>query len=474
MRTAHIIVISLCLLMLVLPCLAIPFSDPQDASQENRYLADYPTLVDEEEGLNPQFDSDFEDWIRDHFGFRTQAVRAYALADYRLLHTSANASVIAGKDGWLYFDETVPDYTGEGHLSPEAIGTIAGNLDRLAQSLKRRGARLYVAIVPNKSTIYPQYMPGRYAMRQDEGNIPLLREACEGLPLTWIDLVTPLREAARGDTPVYLRTDTHWNSLGVAICAGKVLSAMGREAGGYRVQGEEDFSNGDLARLLGAPHDLVERVPKIETDVPLPEADFSQISFTQPGAGEGRLVVYRDSFGTAIGPWLTRAYGESELLWEYPLDGTRPCDDALVLICERHLWEFLSEAPSLGTDCDSDAAEAPEDEGEFVPMDEDDDFFDDEDSSEEKGEFMPMDESDDFFDDEDSDEEEGEFVPMGEDDDFFDDEDSSEEEGDFVPMDEDDDFFDDDEDSGDEGADLSDDSGESFDDSDDLSKGGGR
>ena len=398
MRTAHIIAIALCLLMLVLPCLAIPFSGQQDTSQENRYLADYPTLVDEDEGLNPQFDSDFEDWIRDHFGFRTQAVRAYALADYRLLNTSANASVIAGRDGWLYFDETVPDYTGEGRLSQEAVARIAGNLERLAQSLERRGARLYVAIVPNKSTIYPQYMPERYAMRRDEGNIPLLREACEGLPLTWIDLVTPLREAAQGDTLVYLRTDTHWNALGAAICAEQVLSAMGREAGGYRVLGEEDLSNGDLARMLGAPHDLVERVPRIETDAPLPEADFSQIHFTQPGEGEGRLVVYRDSFGTAIGPWLARAYGESELLWEYPLDGTLPCDDALVLICERHLWEFLSEAPSLGSDDESEATEAADDEGEFVPMDEDDDFFDDDEDSGDEGDDL-SDEPGESFDD---------------------------------------------------------------------------
>ncbi len=416
MKTARVISIALCLLMLVLPCLTIPLSGQQDAGQENRYLADYPTLVDEDEGLNPAFDTDFEDWLRDHFGFRAQAVRAYALADYRLLHTSANASVVAGKGDWLYYADTVPDYTGEGRLSEAALARIAGNLEQLAQALIRRGARLYVAIIPNKSTIYPQYMPERYAMRDDDGNIPLLREACRDLPLTWIDLVTPLRQAAEGETPVFLRTDTHWNALGVAIAAQSVLAAMGRDAGGYRIQGEEDFTGGDLARMMGAPRDFTERVPKVVPDDPLPDADFSQIELTLSGEGEGRLVVYRDSFGTAIGPWLVRSYGKTELLWEYPLDATRLCDDALVLICERHLWEYLSEAPSLGIGGDNDSL--------------DDDGSDDDDPDE-RDAFLPIGEDDDFFSDDESgdDDEEGEFLPIGEDDDFFSDDESGDEDG---------------------------------------------
>ena len=331
-------------------------------------------------------------------------MRANALLNYRLLRSSVNDSVVVGGEDWLYFADTVPDYTGDGRLSDAELDAIRDTLRALADAHAEHGARLYIAVVPNKSTIYPQFMPDRYAMRGDGGNIALLEQACASLPVTWIDLVTPLREAAAGERPVYYRTDTHWNALGAAIAARTVLAAMGRETVQYEAIGETEFSGGDLARLMGVPGDLIERVPEVIPGETLPDADFSAHRFTCEGPGEGKLLVYRDSFGTAVGPWLSQAYAESEFRWESPLDASRRCDDALLLICEHNLREYLCAPPFID---ETDEAEE-EDEDDFVPADEDDDFFSDDNPSQD----------DDFFSDE-SDEED--FVPADEDDDFFDD-----------------------------------------------------
>ena len=190
-----LLTVALCILLLVLPSLAMPIFPSGDDGAENRYLADYPTLADED-GLNPDFDDDFEAWLRDHFALRQQAVRANAQLNYSLLRTSPNGQVIVGDGDWLYFDETVADYTGDGRFTDEELALLSGNLSALADALAERGARLYIAIVPNKNTVYPQYMPGRYAMRADEGNLPLLREACADIDAQWIDLVEPLEAAA--------------------------------------------------------------------------------------------------------------------------------------------------------------------------------------------------------------------------------------------------------------------------------------
>ena len=59
----------------------------------------------------------------------------------------------------------------------------------LAQGLEEQGAHLYVAIAPNKATIYPDGMPGRYPRYPGAGNIRLLEAVCRDLPLTWVCLL---------------------------------------------------------------------------------------------------------------------------------------------------------------------------------------------------------------------------------------------------------------------------------------------
>lgn len=375
MKPLRIASIVLCLLILVLPALAIPFLGSGASDDENRYLADYPALADGEEGLNPDFDTDFEAWLCDHFALRKPVIAANALANYRLLHTSVNDRVIAGAGDWLYFADTVPDYTGEGRLSDGELDALVGNLSALGEALSRRGARLYIAIVPNKSTVYPQYMPGRYAMRQDGGNIERLRSACKGLDAAWIDLVGPLKEATQA-SDVYLHTDTHWNDLGAAIAAREILEALERPSVDFSVEGEATFSDGDLARLMGPTGRLSEGVPNVVPAQPLPQADFSRHALTCEGSGEGDLLVYRDSFGTAIGPWLAQAYGQTRLLWSTPLDATFDCDDALILICERNLREYLGEPPLLEEDDADDVSEEDMESDEEVD-DEDDPLAED-------------------------------------------------------------------------------------------------
>lgn len=419
MKTARVALIALCLLLLVLPSVAMPFFPSGETDAYGQYLADAPALTDGEGALNPAFDTEFEAWLCDRFAFRTWVLRANALINYRLLRTSPNERVVVGGDDWLYYADTVPDYTGEGRLGDDELEAMAANLAVLSEALARRGARLYVTVIPNKNTVYPEHMPRRYAMRGDGGNIQRLREACSKLPLTWIDLTGPLLEAAGGALPVYYRTDTHWNALGAAIAAKAVLQAMGRDAMDYRVDGETDFCDGDLARLMGAPGAIGESVPAVEPAAQLPEADYTERHLRMEGQGTGALLVYRDSFGTAIGPWLARAYGVTELRWEAPLDGTRPCDDALILICERNLREYLGEPPLMD---DGAADELPPDPDSFTDINEDDDFFTD-DEIPDPDSFTDIDADDDFFTDDEIPDPYS-FTDIEEDDDFFTDDDA--------------------------------------------------
>ena len=412
MKTARIAVIVLCMALLVLPSAGMPLFGPRDSGAEYRVPADYPSIADESGRLNEAFSGEFESWLCDHFGFRSAIIHANAWLNYRLLHASANEQVVVGRGDWLFFSPTVPDYTGEGRLTQAELDAIASNLRAFSEAYERRGARVYLAIIPNKSTLYPDFMPGRYPRRTDEGNIPLVRAACAALPLTWIDLSAPLGEAAAGERLIYYKTDTHWNALGAAIAARTILQAMETDARDYGVEGDVSFSDGDLARLMGLSGAIVESVPSVVPDAPLPDANYAGRAFTLSGNGKGRLTVFRDSFGTAIGPWLTDAYGQCEMVWTSPIESGHAADDVLVLICERNIREYLLTEPDLeaeeaaGSEGDGDAAARgafKRDDYEEAEAEDGDDFFDDGDGED----------GDDFFDD--GEDDEGDF-PGAEDD----------------------------------------------------------
>ena len=87
------------------------------------------------------------------------------LLTYKIFHTSASAKVVIGKEGWLflgninqYFDEI--DYYR--NLKPFTIRELRSwqiLLEQRRNWLRRRGIRYLFAVAPNKSTIYPEFMP---------------------------------------------------------------------------------------------------------------------------------------------------------------------------------------------------------------------------------------------------------------------------------------------------------------------------
>lgn len=234
-------------------------------------------------------------------------VRLNALLNYRLLATSPNDQVIVGKNGFLYYADTLPDYTGEGRLSPEGAGPDGEHLSLLPRGWKSRAP---ISTWPSPPTRPPSTPTGHarpLSPVPGAGNIRLLEAVCRDLPLTWVDLVTPLEEAAR-QGQVYYRTDTHWNQLGAYAAARAILDATG--AGPIvpcSAAGETQYAQGDLARLMGLTGALGESAPCLTPQEALPQADYSQRYVRaegRPGCSAGAAGFLRHRGGPLSGPGL--------------------------------------------------------------------------------------------------------------------------------------------------------------------------
>ena len=123
----------------------------QETSSENRQLSEFPSPKTEEGKINVEWLSQAGDYFQEHFAFRNELVTGNALLHGRLLETSTADGVIQGKNGWLYYKDSLDDYLGQDLLSDRSLFNIAHMLSMTQQALEEKGVNFLFTIAPNKT-----------------------------------------------------------------------------------------------------------------------------------------------------------------------------------------------------------------------------------------------------------------------------------------------------------------------------------
>ena len=108
-----------------------------------------------------------EAYVGEHFGFREPVIRIYNQYLWNCYKKTYAHDVVAGKQGWLYTPESVSDYYGTELLNWQPSLEEAQNnferevkyLCRARDILKEYDVDLLVFIAPEKSFVYPEYLP---------------------------------------------------------------------------------------------------------------------------------------------------------------------------------------------------------------------------------------------------------------------------------------------------------------------------
>lgn len=248
--------------------------------------------------------------------------------------------VLRGTDGWLYL---------QGDVDRACMPFLAWDKsverwERLGRMVRESGRRVVVVIAPDKSTIYPEYIPADLSSRRcmDEGRAKLWSR----LESTTEPSMLPLRvqlTAARDEFEhaIYFRTDSHWNSAGSSVLVREVVDRIGTRpiAASQVVVGDERPHVGDLGNLLGAPEEETQHVVSI-------------IPTAQPTL-TGRTVFVHDSFGMGPLEALQAQAGQfTTKLWanDKPSDITKAIAAADTVVLETVEREVTYRAAELLTD----------------------------------------------------------------------------------------------------------------------------
>ena len=348
----YLIYIAAVLMLAAFPFVGMSVAVSNETT-ENKELAGFPRL--RSDGTwNVRYLSQLGDYFEDHFAFRQELVAANALIRGRLLGVSASDQVLVGKDGWLYYTGTLDDYLGRNQMSEKGLANAVHNIGLMQQYVEDRGSRFLITIAPNKNSVYDSHMPSNY-LRSGENNhtrlTPLLKQA----GIHYADLYEIFEES---DECLYLQGDSHWNNKGALLVCRKLLDGLDREYDGSAYDSWEvrKEHTGDLAEMLysvaAKPEDNVyyDRIPiyAYVNDVEDTEEDW--IETINPN-GQGRLLMFRDSFGNSMLPILANEfeYGYFSRLVPYNLGNLDKYHLEYVVVerVERRLSFFAEQPPVM-------------------------------------------------------------------------------------------------------------------------------
>ncbi|MDQ7832117.1 MAG: hypothetical protein RDU30_10310 [Desulfovibrionaceae bacterium] len=288
-------------------------------------------------------------YLEKAFGFRKLLVKYENYLNYCLLGSStADLSVVAGPGGWLFLARenpelnTVEDYRGTRLFTPQELAAWTAEFAARRDWLAARGIPYLVVLAPNKQTIYPEKLPARYNQVGPATRTDQLLAALTGAGVAVLDL-RPLLLDLKKTAQAYYRTDSHWTPVGARAAAGDILAALARQLPGLDTTLPADLETvaapgvgGDLAAMLGLgdcfDEDKFILVPK--GGFQAVRGDASGLAgprdvnpadvFERPGSGLPRAVIFRDSFGQDLLPFLSEHFSRVVYQWPFPSTAQAP------------------------------------------------------------------------------------------------------------------------------------------------------
>jgi len=291
------------------------------------------------------FATELEVFVRRHFGFRRALVRWHDLASLRLLRSSPHdgsgftetrlqamapgpwsSRVLLGKRGWLFVAGGRPleSYRRTRPFTEDELAAWTGVFEARRAWLAARGIAYLLVVPPDKHNVYPEHMPAAIQPLRAVSHLDqLLAHLAAPSAVAVVD-VRPALRAAKALHPVYPRTDTHWNAFGAWAAYEAMAARLGlapwplADFGVTRV----DHDGGDLADALGLAdllrEERVRLTPRrrraarvVEQHPPSAAPDAVWRVTRHARADLPRLVMFHDSFGFALAPFLAEHFAEA-------------------------------------------------------------------------------------------------------------------------------------------------------------------
>lgn len=313
--------------------------------EENRTLAKVPADFLAKGKINESFGKQFESWFNDRFG-----ARKYFL----LLHTTVenlisaghveNDKAFLGQEKWLFYkgDKSVELFQNRLQFTNCQLEVIHRNLLHIKSYLSNHNCDFYVLVAPNKADVYGEYYKKGIHKVRNEDRLHFLKCYLESQQNPF-KVIYPLSELNnhKSDGLMYYKTDTHWSEAGAYVGYLALMEEIRKQhpnidflSPNQMKYSGKNKPSGDLTAMLNLNNK--HWYDKDEYINPEPHKGFHySVEETIPKKGgrkdyfirtvnqnkKGKVLVFRDSFSSALIPYVSETFGEVIYIWTHDLNG---------------------------------------------------------------------------------------------------------------------------------------------------------
>jgi hypothetical protein len=220
-------------------------------------------------------------------------------------------------------------------LSEKQLAHWAAVLEARRAFLEKRGIHYLFLVVPEKHTVYPEFLPEVMAPVKPQSALDqIISYVAQHTKVRILD-VRPALLAGKPLGCLYYKTDTHWNTLGAFIAYQQIMARVQAWYPDVKPHQISNYSSedrrvsGDLASIAGMESELPEAenrlVPKFKSStrfisdagelIDFPRFPIDRVRSENPAAPIPKLVMFRDSFSTAMLPYLAEHFRSAVFLW---------------------------------------------------------------------------------------------------------------------------------------------------------------
>jgi alginate O-acetyltransferase complex protein AlgJ len=195
---------------------------------------------------------------------------------YRVLAQVDNPSntYLLGEGGWL----AVESELSEGFEARVGTQTTSEMLAKVSKWLRLKNIPLVVAIVPNKTRLYPYaFFPGGHLEQPQRSSYAKLYQNLQDAGVQAIDLASKMRSAPEWNSGLYYRWDSHWNQTGSMLAAKLIAQYVNQ--------------NGWRKKIPTVKFELVPDGKRRKTPTDIPDKNLSLNGFVLDDSAKTRLGI---------------------------------------------------------------------------------------------------------------------------------------------------------------------------------------
>lgn len=312
----------------------------EENSHENRNKAKLPVFnVSKLDAFVKEYDS----YYSDNFSLRENGISFHNKFEYFLWGVSPVPNeVIVGKNGWFYDKDCTENYSGANAFTKEELLQIEEELSYRSEWAASKNIKYYVAIVPSKMNVYPEYLPSKIIKVSNTSQYDQVVSLDKKSTINIIDIRKNLLSHKNDGYDLFQHTDGHWNDFGAYFGYQEIINRLSKDFPELKPSDLKDYTisleqrpGGSIVSMINLEKEFPENFVKLtekdtiyaydgikrpyERPATIPEWDHQIIKVNDHGK-KIKCLIIRDSFTLLLIRFLQENFKESVFIhdeWKY-------------------------------------------------------------------------------------------------------------------------------------------------------------